>query len=75
MGIALKAASVTAAGDFDPRGVNGEPVDPRFQAIRVRLALEGPDAAQREAFVQAFKTRCPIFTTLARAAPVEITLA
>lgn len=75
MGIALKAVSVTAAGDFDPRGVCGEPVDPRFQAIRVRLALEGPDAAQREALVKAFKTRCPVFTTLSRAAPVEITLA
>lgn len=75
MGIALKAVSVTAAGDFDPRGVCGEAVDPRFQAIRVRLALEGPDAAQREALVQAFKTRCPVFTTLSRAAPVEITLA
>jgi uncharacterized OsmC-like protein len=75
MGIALKGVSVTAAGDFDPRGVCGEAVDPRFQAIRVRLALEGPDAAQREALVQAFKTRCPVFTTLSRAAPVEITLA
>jgi uncharacterized OsmC-like protein len=55
--------------------VCGEAVDPRFQAIRVRLALEGPDAAQREALVKAFKTRCPVFTTLSRAAPVEITLA
>jgi len=75
MGVALKAVSVTAAGDFDPRGVCGEAVDPCFQAIRVRLALEGPDAAQREALVKAFKTRCPVLTTLSRAAPVEITLA
>lgn len=73
--IPLRAVSVTAAGDFDPRGACGEAVDPRFQAFRVRLALEGPDEAQREALLAAFKTRCPVYTTLARAAPVEVTLA
>src|SRR6266446_3059979 len=36
-GIPLKAIAVTTAGDFDPRGVCGEPVDPRLQALRVRL--------------------------------------
>ena len=75
LGIALKAIHVTAAGDFDPRGVCGEPFDPRFQGFRVRLALDGPDAAQSALLVQAFKTRCPVYTTLARGAPVEITLA
>lgn len=75
LGIALNAVSVTAAADFDPRGVCGEPFDPRFQTIRLRLSLEGPDAGQREALINAFKTRCPVFTTLSRAAPIEITLA
>lgn len=75
MGIPLASVSVTVAGDFDPRGVCGEAVDPRFQAFRLRLGLEGPDAAQRELLLQAFKTRCPVYTTLSRAAPVEITLA
>lgn len=75
MGIALKSVNVTVAGDFDPRGLCGEPVDPRFQAFRVRLALEGPDTAQREALLQAFRTRCPVYTTLSRIASVEISLA
>ena len=75
LGIALTAVAVTAAGDFDPRGVCGEAVDPRFQAFKLRLALEGPDTAQREMLLQAFKTRCPVYATLSRAAPVEITLA
>lgn len=75
MDIALKAVSVTVAGDFDPRGVCGEPFDPRFQSFTVRLALDGPDAAQREMLLQAFKTRCPVYTTLSRAAPVEISVA
>jgi uncharacterized OsmC-like protein len=72
--ITLRAVSVTVAGDFDPRGVCGESFDPRFQAFRVRLALDGPDAAQSQALVQAFKTRCPVYTTLARSAPIEVTL-
>lgn len=75
LGIALTAVAVTAAGDFDPRGVCGEAVDPRFQGFRLRLALEGPDAAQRELLLQAFKTRCPVYATLSLAAPVEIVLA
>ena len=37
LNIPLKSVTVTVAGDFDPRGVCGEPIDPRLQAIRVRL--------------------------------------
>lgn len=74
-GIALTAASATAAGDFDPRGVSGEPFASRFQGFRVRLVLEGPDAQQRDKLLQAFKTRCPVYATLSRAALVEVTLA
>lgn len=75
LGIGLKAVHVTAAGEFDPRGVCGEPFDPRFQSFRVRLALDGADAAQSEQLLQAFKSRCPVYSTLSRAAPVEIVLA
>ena len=75
MGIPLTSVGVTVAGDLDPRGMCGEPVDPRFQSFRVRLALDGPDGAQREALVQAFKSRCPVYETFSRAAPVEISLA
>lgn len=74
-GISIDSIAVTTAGDFDPRGVCGESVDPRFQAFRVQLALKGPDVQQREALLQAFKTRCPVYTTLSRAAPVEVVLA
>jgi uncharacterized OsmC-like protein len=74
MGIPLSSVNVTAAGDFDPRGVCGEPFDPRFQTFRIRIALEGPDTAQRDALLAAFKARCPVYTTLSRAAPVEVTV-
>ena len=75
MGIPLAGVSVTAAGDFDPRGVCGEPFDPRFQAIRLRLVLEGADAAQADALLHALRTRCPVYTTLARATGIEVSLA
>lgn len=75
MGIPLRGVAATVAGDFDPRGVCGEAVDPRFQAFRVRLALDGADADQCAALVQAFQTRCPVYATLSRAAPVEVSLA
>lgn len=75
LGIDLKTIHVTAAGEFDPRGVCGEPFDPRFQSFKVRFVLEGPDAAQCELLLNAFRTRCPVFSTLSRAAPVEISLA
>ncbi|MEJ2559857.1 MAG: OsmC family protein [Anaerolineae bacterium] len=75
MNISLDAIAVTAAGDFDPRGVCGEAVDPRMQAFRVRLALTGPTGAQAEALAEAFRTRCPVYTTLSRAAPVELEIA
>jgi uncharacterized OsmC-like protein len=74
MKLPLKSVHVTVAADFDPRGMCGEAVDPRFQAFRVRVALEGPDAGQREALMAAFKSRCPVYTTLSRSAPVEISL-
>lgn len=74
-GMPLTAINVTAAGDFDPRGVCGEPFDPRFQSIRVRFELTGPDASQKAALLDAFRTRCPIYTTLARAVPVELVVA
>ncbi len=75
MDIPLDAVAVTAAGDFDPRGVCGEPVDPRIQEFRVRLALSGPNEAQAEALAKAFRTRCPVYTTLSRAAPIKLEVA
>ena len=39
LGIPLHSIAVTAAGDFDPRGLCGQGVNPRMQAFRVRLAL------------------------------------
>jgi uncharacterized OsmC-like protein len=72
LGIPLGAITARVEGDFDPRGVCGDPVDPRFQGFRVEIAMIGPTDEQAQTLVSAFQTRCPIYTTLSRSAPVEI---
>jgi uncharacterized OsmC-like protein len=72
MGVPLHSIKVTVAGDFDPRGLCGGGVNPRMRAFRVRLALAGPSAVQAEALAEAFRTRCPVYTTFSRAAPIEL---
>ena len=75
MDIPLHSIGVTAAGDFDPRGLCGQGINPRMRAFRVRLALSGPTEEQAEALAEAFRTRCPVFTTFTRAAPIELEMA
>lgn len=72
MGIPLDSIATTVEADFDLRGVGGAPVNPRIQAMRVHMELEGPDEAQAEQLAEALRNRCPIYTTLVRAAPIEI---
>lgn len=71
--IPLQGASALVQGDFDPRGVRGEAFDPRLQALRVHLTLPGVDPDQAATLVENFQARCPIYTTLVRAVPVEVT--
>jgi putative redox protein len=72
MGIPLEQVMATVEADFDPRGVKGEPVDPRIQAFRVHMAVVGPTEEQAKSLADQFRQRCPIYTTLSRAAPIEI---
>ena len=55
--ITLAGASAVVQGDFDPRGLKGEAVDPRIQALRVHLTLPGvdPDAAAK--LVESYQAR------------------
>jgi putative redox protein len=70
--IPLTEVTAHVEGEFDVRGVCGEPVDPHIQAFSVTLTLQGPDDTQAKTLVTAFQTRCPIFTTLSRAAPIDV---
>jgi uncharacterized OsmC-like protein len=72
MGLPLKSVSFMVTGSFDPRGVSGEPVDPRIQGIRVRLYLEGVSSEQATILASAYQSRCTVYTTLARATTIDV---
>lgn len=72
MHLPLEGISVTASGDFDPRGVVGEPVDPAIRYIRIRMFFPGLTESQVQEIVEIYKKRCPIYATLAIAVPIEI---
>jgi uncharacterized OsmC-like protein len=71
-GISLESLAVTAAGDFDPRGLCGSDIDPRIRRFRVHLVLSGPTETQAETLAEAFRKRCPVYTTLSRSAPIQL---
>ena len=73
-GIPLQGVHVDVAGDFDPRGICGDPVDSSIQALRVRLSLSGPTQEQAQFLADSFRQRCPVYGTLSKAAPIEVSL-
>ncbi|MBX3000207.1 MAG: YdhR family protein [Caldilineaceae bacterium] len=71
--IALDSISATAAGELDLRGVSGAAaVNPRIRALYVTMNVEGPTAEEAAMMAEAFSRRCPIYTTLAMSAPIEV---
>ncbi len=74
-GIPLHSVSVNLAGDFDHRGLCGEPVESGIQALRVRLNLTGSSEDQAQFLADAFQQRCPVYGTLIKAVPIEVNVA
>lgn len=72
LGIPLTAISAAVEADFDPRGITNSEFDPHIQALRVTMTAEGASAEQMVQLDQAFQSRCPVFTTLVRAAPITL---
>lgn len=73
-GIALDAATFTVQGDFDAQGLSGATdANPKVQEFRMHMELEGPNADEMAALLEAYTQRCPIYTTLVKAAPIVIT--
>ena len=70
--IVLADLTTQVEGDFDSRGVAGEPVDPRIQAMRVTVNAKGINEAQASLMTEQFQLRCPIYTTLSGAVPIEV---
>lgn len=72
--ITLTDLTTQVEGEFDPRGVAGEPVDPRIQIMRVIINAGDIDEAQADLMTEQFQLRCPIYTTLSGAVPIEVTV-
>lgn len=72
--ITLTDLTTQVEGEFDPRGVAGEPVDPRIQTMRVIINAGDIDEAQADLMTEQFQLRCPIYTTLSSAVPIEVTV-
>ena len=71
-GISLTDVSVTVEGDFDGRGIKDPDINPRIQQYRAVVRSTGPTDAQKQQLAEAFRKNCPIFTTLAAGAPIEL---
>ena len=57
MKIPLKSVHVDAEGDFDPRGVKGEPgIDPRITEFRVKVRLDGTSPDQTNSLIEQFNS-------------------
>lgn len=70
----LDFVSLTVNAKFDPRGVKGiEGVDPRIQSFDAIISTKGIPQSEVLILIEEFKKRCPVYTTLARSAPINIT--
>lgn len=78
MGIDAERIGVTVEGDLDLRGTLGvsREVKPGFEAIRVRLAIEAPGAAEEDIAALLARTEryCTVLQTLLDPPPIETTL-
>ena len=70
LSIPLTGTSAAIEADYDPRGIKDGSSSPHIQALRVTMTANGANAEQAKQLAQAFQKRCPVFTTLVRAAPI-----
>lgn len=76
MNIPIGAVNLGVEGDFDPRGVKGEAgINPIITEFRVTVSIEHATSEQKDALIEQFKQRCPVYTTLSKASPVRFEVA
>lgn len=73
MDIPLNSLSVDVEADFAPAGVRDGSVNPRVRAFRAIATADGPSMEEMELLADQWRLRCPVYTTLELAAPIEIT--
>lgn len=72
LGIPLDSIAAVTEGDFAAQGLKDGSVNPRIRAFRTKISMSGPSVAQANQLRTQFKQRCPIYTTLSLAAPIDI---
>ncbi|MCB0183163.1 MAG: OsmC family protein, partial [Caldilineaceae bacterium] len=72
-GITTDNLSATVTGQLDARGVAGAAVNPRVRVFDVTMNVDGPTVDEAAMLAESFSQRCPIYTTLARSAPISVT--
>ena len=72
LSIPLDNISAVTEGDFAAQGLKDGSVNPRIRAFRTKISLSGPSVAQANQLRAQFKLRCPVYTTLSLAAPIDI---
>lgn len=77
LGVVVEDLSIDAEGDLDVRGFFGldDTVRPGFQAVRVNVAISGPETAERYVELQrVVDAHCPVLDLTTGRTPVETTL-
>lgn len=77
LGIEVDSISVRAEGDLDVQGLFGfdESVRPGFSAVRLKIAVTGPEDAERyEELHRVVDARCPVLDLFANPTPVTVEL-
>ena len=73
LGIPLDGLTVKVVGRFDPHGATEEAAQSHLQSVEAQIFLRGLDPAQVPLLLQAVEQRCLVYSTLARAVPVQLT--
>ena len=68
----LESLRVIVEGDYAAAGIADGDVDPRIRAIRVMIDAKEITEHQFSYINMDFVTRCPIYTTLKRSAPIKV---
>ena len=68
----LTEIAATVEGGFDARGLVDGSVNLRIQMLRVEMEVAGATVEEAGQLAEAFRARCPVYTTLSRSVPIEI---
>jgi uncharacterized OsmC-like protein len=76
LNIPITEITTFVEGDLDPRGLASKDgsINPRLQVFRVNIVAKGITDEEASEMNEQYQQRCPIYTTLQRAAPIDVTV-